>query len=105
MSKVNPISSELVSVQDLLINSTQNDGSLLVDVNKAESFVRRINVLAGLARSMEDELAIYRVQKEQQANAAILEDLTGEYLLDAVEDVVVSVDFKVQRNGDKRGAT
>lgn len=104
MGKTNPISSELVEIQNLLTNSYQPDCSLLIENNKADSFVNRINVLASLARSLEDELAVYRVQNTQNADAAILEDLAGEYLLGAVEDTVVSIDFKVQRKSKEGGA-
>lgn len=99
MSKTNPISAELVDIQNFLIGCYQPDCSLQIENTKADSFVRRISVLANLARNLEDQLAVHRVQQEQKADAATLEDLAGDYLLSATNDTVISVDFKIKKGG------
>lgn len=105
MNSTNPVSSEIVEIQNLLINGTQSDGSISIPADKAGLIVKRLNVLARLALNLEDEVAIYRVQSTKNASAATLNDYADEYLMEAADDNVVSIaDFSFLKAGNDDGA-
>lgn len=105
MNNANPISSELVEIQNLLINGTQSDGSISIPADKAGPIVKRLNVLTRLGLNLEDEVAIYRVQSTKKAKAATLNDYADEFLMEAADDNVVNIsDFGFLKSLDSDGA-
>lgn len=103
MGSLNPVSSELIQMRELLIDETHVDGALHLDAAKAGLIIERLNKIASIAKNIEDELGIHRVQKSEQATAAVLDDMAMGFLQEAVDNNVVTPDFGANRKSQKNG--
>ena len=84
VSRTSPVSDEIVQIRALIAENT-NEHGLYLTVDKSCLLRKRLELVARMIRTMENEIAVHRIGEQDRAAAGVLDDLAGEFLSDAID--------------------